>query len=188
MKGAPPVDVHRYPMAPLIRYGLLALYGALVLQLPLLAPSLWRWFGWAAVLLGFLLVLAATSEQVEMGPTGLRVGHPAWCHWLLRRGWSLAWGDIQALNSVATSQGGRVFYVRSSCQDNAGRSQSWLLPQRIAHFEDFLARFSEATGLDVGDVKRLTPPWTYQLLAVFSGILLVFETLSFLGLLHPVSP
>jgi hypothetical protein len=30
--------VHRYPMAPLIRYGLLGLYGALVLPLPLLAP------------------------------------------------------------------------------------------------------------------------------------------------------
>jgi hypothetical protein len=182
-----PAGVHRYPMAPLIRYGLLGLYGALVLPLPLLAPSHWRWPVVIAVLLGFLLVLAATSEQVEICPTGLRVGHPAWCHWLLRRGWSLAWQDIKAINSVATSQGGRVFYVRTS-PDAAGRSQSWLLPQRIAHFEDFLARFSAATGLDLGDVQRLTPPWTYQLLAVFSGLLLLFECLALLGLPHPVIP
>jgi hypothetical protein len=80
-----------------------------------------------------------------------------------------------------------VFYVRTS-QDAAGRSQSWLLPQRIAHFEDFLARFSAATGLDLGDVQRLTPPWTYQLLAVFSGLLLLFECLALLGLPHPVIP
>ena len=187
MKGVPVADVHRYPMAPLIRYGLLALYGALVLPLPVLAPSDWRWFGWAAVLLGFLLVLAATSEQVEIADTGVRVGHPAWCHWLLRRGWSLAWGDIQALNSVATSQGGRVFYVRTF-PDASGKSKSWLLPQRIAHFEDFLARFSAATGLDIGEVQRLTPPWTYQLLAVFSGLLLLFESLALLGLPHPAIP
>jgi hypothetical protein len=179
--------VHRYPMAPLIRYCLLGLYGALVLPLPLLAPINWRWPVGTAVLLGFLLVLAATSEQVEIADTGVRVGHPAWCHWLMRRGWSLAWEDIQALNSVATSQGGRVFYVRTS-PDAAGKSKSWLLPQRIANFEDFLARFSAATGLHVGDVQRLTPPWTYQLLAVFSGLLLLAETLALFGLPHPVVP
>jgi hypothetical protein len=179
--------VQRYPMAPLIRYCLLGLYGALVLPLPLLAPSPWRWPVRAAVLLGFLLVWAATSEQVEISPTGLRVGHPAWCSWLLRRGWSLAWDEIQAVNSVATSQGGRVFYVRTS-PDAAGSSQSWLLPQRIANFDDFLQRFSALTGLDLGDVKRLTPPWTYQLLAVFSGLLLLFECLAFVGLPHPVIP
>jgi len=187
MNPMPPVDIHRYPMAPLIRYGLMALYGALVLPLPLLAPLHWRWPVWAAVLLGFLLVLAATSEQVELDTTGLRVGHPPWCHWLLRRGWSLTWTNIQALKSVATSQGGRVFYVGTS-PDASGRSQSWLLPQRIAHFDDFLARFSAASGLDVSGVNRLTPPWTYQLLAVFSGIMLVFEILAFLGLPQPVHP
>jgi len=180
-------DAHRYPMAPLIRYCLLSLYGALVLPLPLLAPIHWRWPVGTAVLLGFLLVLAATSEQVEIAETGVRVGHPAWCHWLLRRGWSLAWGDIQALKSVATSQGGRVFYVRTS-PDAEGKSKSWLLPQRIANFEDFLDRFSAATGLDVGDVQRLTPPWTYQLLAVFSGLLLLAECLALFGLPHPAIP
>ncbi len=179
-----PAGVHRYPMAPLIRYGLLGLYGALVLPLPILAQAPWRWPIGTAVLLGFLLVLAATSEEVEISPTGLRVGHPTWCNWLLRRGWSLAWQDIQSLHAVATSQAGRVFYVRTS-PDIAGKIQSWLLPQRIARFEDFLSRFSAATGLDVGDVNRLTPPWTYQLLAVFSGLLLLFEIIALLGLPHP---
>jgi hypothetical protein len=182
-----PADVHRYPMAPLIRYGLLSLYGALVLPLPFVAPSHWRWPVAIAVLLGFLLVLAATSEQVEVAATGLRVGHPPWCNWLLRRGWSLAWSDIQALHAVATSQGGRVFYVRTSA-DASGKVQSWLLPQRIARFEDFLSRFSAATGLDAGEVNRLTPPWTYQLLAMFSGFLLLFEGLALIRLPHPFTP
>jgi hypothetical protein len=137
-----------------------------------------------AVVLGFVLVLAATSEQVEVSASGLRVGYPAWCHWLLRRGWSLGWGEIQALTAVGTSQGGKVFYVRSA-QTSDGKNLSWLLPQRIARFEEFLRRFGEATKLDVGEVGRLTPPWTYQLLALFSGLLLVMEVSAFMLLPKP---
>ncbi len=184
MKGSLPDGLYRYPMAPLIRYGLLALYASLVLPLPVLAPSPWRWVWLVAVVLGFALVLAATSEQVEVSAAGLRVGYPAWCHWLLRRGWSLAWGDIQALTAVGTSQGGKVFYVRSR-QTSEGKNLSWLLPQRIVRFDDFLRRFSEATGLEVGEVSRLTPPWTYQLLALFSGILLAMEIFAFFWLPTP---
>jgi hypothetical protein len=80
-----------------------------------------------------------------------------------------------------------VFYV-STFPDADGKSKSWLLPQRIANFENFLARFSAETGLDIGEVQRLTPPWTYQLLAVLSGLLLLIEGLALFVLPHPVIP
>ncbi|MCP9917713.1 hypothetical protein KBZ13_14635 [Cyanobium sp. ATX 6F1] len=156
-------------MAPLIRLTLLSLYLALVLPLPLLAPVDLRPWMLAALPLGFLLVLAITSERVITDPRGLSVGHPPWCAWLLRRGWRLEWDQIDALLPVATSQGGRVFYLRS--HDRSLR----LLPQRIARFEVFLAGFQVQTGLDLSAVGRLTPPWTYQLLAILSGLLLVGE-------------
>lgn len=155
-------------MAPLIRFTLLALYLALVLPLPVLAPPGLRLPLALAVPLGLLLVLAATSEQVLVDGDGIRVGHPNWCHWLLRRGWQLPWPAIEAIIPVTTSQGGRVFYLRSA-------GSAFLLPQRIAGLEAFLARLARETGLDTSSIGRISPPWTYQLLAVLSGLMLVGE-------------
>ncbi|MFM7085734.1 MAG: hypothetical protein ACKOXO_01905 [Cyanobium sp.] len=156
-------------MAWLIRGTLLLLYVALVLPLPLLCPPDLRGFMGLGAALGLLLLVAITSEQVELDAEGLRVGHPRWCAWLLRRGWSLRWDQIRALTPVRTSQNGRVFYVRSN------DDRAFLLPQRVQRFELFLARFATATGLDCRDVQRLTPPWTYRLLAALSASLLGAE-------------
>lgn len=173
MKAAQPNPAQpgcaRHPMAPLIRLTLLSLYLALVLPLPLLAPADLRPWMLAALPLGFLLVLAITSERVSADSSGLSVGHPPWCAWLLRRGWRLEWDQIEALLPVATSQGGRVFYLRS--KDRSLR----LLPQRVSRFEAFLDRLGSETGLDTASVGRLTPPWTYQLLALLSALLLAGE-------------
>ena len=139
-----------------------------MVPLPWLAPPDLQAALWLALAAGFLLVWAATSEQVELSASGIRVGHPAWCAWLLRRGWQLEWREIEAITPVATSQGGRVFYLRSG-------ERAFLLPQRIAAFEAFLARFERETGLPTSAIGRISPPWTYQLLAVLSAALLLGE-------------
>jgi hypothetical protein len=158
-------------MAPLIRFTLISLYLALVLPLPVLAPTeLQRWL-WAALPLGLALILALVSEQVELSDGGIRVGHPGWCRWLLRRGWQLEWDAITGLTPVATSQGGRVFYVRTK------EGSAYLLPQRVQAFEVFLSRFSQHSGLDTSSIGRISPPWTYQLLAVLCGLMLAGECL-----------
>ncbi|MEY3544901.1 MAG: hypothetical protein RLZZ247_1058, partial [Cyanobacteriota bacterium] len=108
---------------------------------------------------------------VELSDDGIRVGHPAWCAWLLRRGWQLPWNQITGLTPVATSQGGRVFYVRTE------NGSAYLLPQRVQAFEAFLSRFSQHTGLDTSSIGRISPPWTYQLLAVICGLMLAGECL-----------
>jgi hypothetical protein len=66
-------------MAPLIRLTLIGLYLALVLPLPVLAPPTLRWAMLGAVPMGLILVVAATSEMVEIDSHGIRVGHPPWC-------------------------------------------------------------------------------------------------------------
>jgi hypothetical protein len=162
----------RFPMAPLIRFTLISLYLALVLPLPVLAPEELKPLLWTALPLGLLLILALVSEQVELDQGGIRVAHPAWCRWLLRRGWQLSWDQIKGLTPVATSQGGRVFYVRS--QDGS----AYLLPQRVQSFEAFLSRFAEHTGLDTSTIGRISPPWTYQLLAALCALALAAESLS----------
>ena len=169
MTGALAVSSERYPMAALIRFTLIALYLAMVAPLPLLAPAELKLLLWLALPLGLSLVVAATSEAVELDADGIRVGHPSWCAWLLRRGWSLPWKAISGLTPVATSQGGRVFYVRG--EDGS----AYLLPQRVAAFEQFLSRFSQETGINTSSIGRISPPWTYQLLAALSAAMLVGE-------------
>jgi len=188
-------------MAPLIRFTLVALYLALVLPLPLLAPPELRPLLLLALVVGLLAVLAMTSEGVQLDQHGIVVGHPAWCAWLLRRGWSLAWSEVVGLTPVATSQAGRVYYVRSrpaaspdpgapnaaagkaaSASPGEAASQTmagpaYLLPQRVADFDDFLARFSQSSGLDTSTIGRISPPWTYQLLALLSALMLAGEGL-----------
>ena len=175
--GAPEL-IEVYGMAPLIRFTLLSLYAALLLPLPFLAPPAWRAVCLLGLVLGALPILALLSERVELSPSGLRVGYPGWSGRLLRRGWSLPWSAIAGLTPVATSQGGRVFYVRVNADPNratAGQPTAYLLPQRLERFEAFLASFTRATGVSTADVGRLTPPWTYQLLGLFSMLLLFGE-------------
>jgi hypothetical protein len=116
---------------------------------------------------------------VELSNDGIRVGHPAWCSWLLRRGWELPWDAITGLTPVATSQGGRVFYVRTK------EGSAYLLPQRVQAFDDFLSRFSQHTGLNTSSIGRISPPWTYQLLAMLCSLFLggevIFLTVSLVG-------
>ena len=161
-----PAQLRRYPMAPLIRFTLISLYLALVLPLPLLAPAELQPWLWTALPLGLAVILALVSEQVELSESGIRVGHPAWWAWLLRRGWQLNWDQITGLTPVATSQGGRVFYVRTE------NGSAYLLPQRVQAFEDFLGQFSRQSGLNTSSIGRISPPWTYQLLAVLCGVFL----------------
>lgn len=163
----------RFAMAPLIRFTLLGLYLALVLPLPLMAPQALRGILLLAVPLGLALVLAISSERVELTADGISVGHPGWCAWLLRRGWMVSWSQITGLTPVGTSQGGRVFYLRTS-----GAGRAYLLPQRLERFDRFLQRFEQLSGLDCQGVGRLTPPWTYQLLAVLSAVLLIGELIA----------
>ena len=45
----------------------------------------------------------------------------------------------------------------------------------MANFTELLAKLQQATGINTSSVQRLTPPWTYQLLAALSGLMLIAE-------------
>ena len=160
---------HCFQLSPLIRGTLITVYLALVLPLPALAPESLRLWLLAAVPLGLLVVLAMLSEQVTVSDSGITVGHPSWCSWLLRRGWSLNWTEMKALVPVGTSQGGKVFYITTHDQGHR------LLPQRLERFDRFLSLIQSQSSLRTTGVGRLTPPWTYQLLAVLAALMLVGE-------------
>ena len=165
--------IQRFGLSPLIRFTLLSLYGALVLPLPLLAPAESRWLMVAGLLLGLLLVIGLLSERVETDAEGIQVRYPAWIRWLLRRGWAMRWQDIKALVPVGTSQGGTVYYLKSA------DLRHQLLPQRIERFDRFLHLLQTNSGVTTAGIGRLTPPWTYQILACLSGLMLLGELATF---------
>lgn len=169
-------DTSTYRMAPLIRGTLVLLYLALVLPLAPLAPDGLRPLLLVALPVGLVLVLAISSEQVQIDAAGISFTHPAWCRWLVRRGWQLPWQEVRGITPVTTSQGGRVFYLRSV------DGSAYLLPQRVERFEDFLTRFAAYSGLDTTAIGRISPPWTYRLLALLSALMLSAEL--FIGLLR----
>ena len=162
-------DTYLFELSPLIRGTLISVYLALVLPLPVLAPESIRSWLSAAVPLGLIAVLAMLSEQVSVSPAGISVGHPAWCSWLLRRGWSLQWSEMKAIVPVGTSQGGKVYYIKTHGQGHR------LLPQRLENFDQFLKIVEKQSSLKTSGIGRLTPPWTYQLLAGLAVLMLVGE-------------
>ena len=167
--------VERFGLSPLIRFTLLSLYLALVLPLPLLAHAALRGWMAAGLVLGLLLVVGLLSERVETDSDGIRVLYPIWIRWLFRRGWYMAWNDIRALVPVGTSQGGTVYYLK------AANRKHQLLPQRIERFDQFLTLLQERSAVNTRGIGRLTPPWTYQLLAVLAMLMVVGEMLAMLA-------
>ena len=57
-----------------------------------------------------------------------------------------------------------------------------LLPQRIERFDRFLALLAASTNVSTQDIGRLTPPWTYQLLAGLAVMMIAGELLASLAL------
>ena len=167
--------VERFGLSPLIRFTLLSLYLALVLPLPLLAHAALRGWMAAGLVLGLLLVVGLLSERVETDSEGIRVLYPIWIRWLFRRGWYMAWNDIRALVPVGTSQGGTVYYLK------AANRKHQLLPQRIERFDRFLTLLQERGAVNTQGIGRLTPPWTYQLLAVLAVSMVMAELVTTLA-------
>ncbi|WP_413744048.1 hypothetical protein [Synechococcus sp. MIT S9451] len=169
-------SLRRFQLSSFIRFTLLAVYLALVLPLPALAPSVLMPWLVLADLAGLVLIWALLSEHVDVSDSGLRVGYPTWCGWLFRRSWSLEWDEISGLVPISTSQGGRVYYFTTD------DLRHQLLPQRLNDFPEFLAMVERHSGINTSEIKGLTPPWTYRLLAGLAVLMLASETTTFLAI------
>jgi hypothetical protein len=167
-----PLDTFR--ISPLIRITLLSLYGALTVPLPFLAiatqtpipPALF----WAGIGVGFVLLYGVLCERVEVDDQEIRVTYPGWIKALGRRGWSLPWARVQALQMRTTGQGGLVYYFVTPERDRA-----YLLPMRVVGFARLVDRVTERTGLDTSDVRPLAQPWMYLILLGVTALLFLVD-------------
>lgn len=162
-----------FRLSLLIRVTLLALYGALTVPLPFLPQVTGEVIppGLLAIALGvgWLALYAALTERVTLDDEGIRVSYPAWVPKLFRKGWFLAWDEVQALKPRTTGQGGLVYYFL----DRAG--QGYLLPMRVAGFARLVQAVEAKTGIDTRDVRPLSQPWMYLALLVLTVLLLLVD-------------
>lgn len=164
-------DIFR--ISPLIRLTLLSLYIALTTPLPVLAEATdapvasgWLWVG---IALGFIALFAALSERVIVDAQGIQVTYPLWVPKFFRKGWQLAWADVQALKPRSTGQGGLVYYFLSQS------GEGYLLPMRVVGFTRLVNRVQAETGINTTDVKPLSQPWMYLILLGFTMLLLLID-------------
>ncbi|MEN9201970.1 MAG: hypothetical protein Q6K80_09130 [Thermostichus sp. DG_1_6_bins_120] len=162
-----------FPLSPLIRYAIQALYWALVLPLPLF---LWRqadpvWLGslLLLLLLGWGLLLGSLSQQVHVDEQGMRATYPAWVPAFLRQEWQIRWSEVERIEPRSTSQGGMVYYLVTGAGDQV------LLPMRVADFKQLLAEVQHHTGLSVGGLRPYVQPWMYGLLGLLALLLLTWD-------------
>lgn len=165
------IDVFR--LSPLIRITLLALYIALTLPLPFLAkltqspisPNLLV----AGLVLGWVALYAVMTERVILDQQGIQVTYPDWVPRFWRKGWILAWSDIQDLKARTTGQGGLVYYFVTPA------GQAYLLPMRVAGFARLVRQVQAKTGIETKDVYPLAQPWMYFILLGLTLLLLLVD-------------
>jgi hypothetical protein len=166
-----------FHISPLIRLTLMLLYLGLTLPLPVLAKvtaaPISPWGLSVALGLGGIFLYAILCEQVVVSREGLEVTYPPLLQNRLpqrvRRGWFLAWQDIESLKPRYTSQGGIVYYLVSKAKT------AHLLPMRVAGFSQLVDHITEHTGIDTTEVKPLAQPWMYFILLACTLILLAFD-------------
>ncbi len=163
-----------FPISPLIRITLMALFLALTIPLPFLAqassapiPPILLWIG---ISLGAIALFGALSERVIIDEEKIQVAYPRWLPRFFRKGWSLPWGDIKDLKMRTTGQGGLVYYLISQSSQNA-----YLLPMRVVGFARLLKLVEKYTQIDTTDVRPLAQPWMYLILLGFTLLLLLID-------------
>ncbi|HBE21549.1 MAG TPA: hypothetical protein DEG17_00905 [Cyanobacteria bacterium UBA11149] len=163
-----------FRISPLIRITLLAFYLALTIPLPFLAeaaaapiPSQVLWVGLG---LGLFALWGALSERVIVDEEKIQVAYPRWFPSFFRKGWFLAWAEVQDLKMRTTGQGGLVYYFVSKSSP-----QAYLLPMRVVGFARLVKLIENYTGIDTGDIRPLSQPWMYLILLGFTLLLLLVD-------------
>jgi hypothetical protein len=162
-----------FPISPLIRFSVQALYWALVLPLPLLlarqGTPLAQGALLAALLLGWGLLLGSLSQQIQVDAVGMRATYPAWVPPVVRQEWQIRWAEVEHLEPRSTSQGGLVYYLVSRSGDRV------LLPMRVSRFRELVALVQRHTGLEIDGLRPYVQPWMYALLGGFALLLLLWD-------------
>ena len=169
-----PTQANVFPISPLIRITLIALYFALTTPLPFLAevsstpvPPVLLWLG---IGLGAIALFGVLSEKVIVDKEKIQITYPAWVSGFFRKGWELPWKEVKDLKMRTTGQGGLVYYFVSQSSPKA-----YLLPMRVVGFARLVKLVEAQTGIDTTDIRPLAQPWMYLILLGLTLLLLLVD-------------
>ena len=157
-----------------VKSSLISLYLALTIPLPYIAIEKLKTFSLFIFLLGLYLIINITSDYVETCNIKIAYKTSIFSQILGRRNWEISWTDIKLIKTLPTSQGSNVFYFITK------KGDSFLIPQRLEDFENFLLVISRNTGFDISQISYISPLWTYKLLTLISVLMIIGELFAFL--------
>ena len=156
-----------------VKSSLISLYLALTITLPFLSIDELKIFSIVTFVSGLYLIINITSDYLEICNNKISYKTSFISKVLGRKNWEISWKDINQIKSLPTSQGSKVYYFNTNKGDN------FLVPQRVENFERFLLILSKNTGIDTSEMSYISPLWTYKLLTLMSGLMIIGEFFAF---------
>ena len=156
-----------------VKSSLIFLYLALTIPIPFISIDKFKIFSIITFFLGLYLIIDITSDYVETCNNKISYKTSFISKILGRKNWEISWEDIKLIKTLPTSQGSKVYYFNTNKDDN------FLIPQRVENFENFLLIISKKTGIDVKNISYISPLWTYKVLTLLSGLMIIGEIFAF---------
>ena len=158
-----------------VKSSLVSLYLALTIPIPFVSIDRLKIPSTLAFVLGLYLIINITSDYVETSNNKISYKTSTISRALGKKDWEICWKDIKLIKSLPTSQGSKVYYFNTVSDDN------FLIPQRVENFNRFLSILSKKTGIDTSEMSYISPLWTYKLLTLMSGIMIIGEFFAFVS-------
>ena len=167
--------IEKFKTLFVVKSSLISLYLALTIPIPFISSDKLIFLSIRTFFIGLFFIIDITSDYVETCKNKISYKTSFISKILGRKNWEISWKDIKLIKSLPTSQGSRVYYFNTNNGDN------FLIPQRVENYGKFLLIVSRNTGLDVKNINYISPLWTYKLLTVLSGLMIIGEILAFLN-------
>ena len=158
-----------------VKSSLISLYLALTIPIPIIANDQLKIISIITFALGLYLIINITSDYVETCDNKISYKSSFISKTLGKKNWEISWKDIKLIQSLPTSQGSKVFYF------NTNKGENFLIPQRVENFEKIMFIVSKNTGIEVKEIYRISPLWTYKLLTSLSVLMIIGEIFAFLN-------
>ena len=158
-----------------VKSSLISLYLALTIPIPFISIDKFKVPSIVTFFLGLYFIINITSDYVETCNNKISYKTSFISKILGRKNWEVAWKDIKLIKTLPTSQGSNVFYFNTNTGDN------FLVPQRVENLEKILLTVTRETGIATNKISYISPLWTYKLLTLLSGLMIIGELFAFLN-------
>ena len=156
-----------------VKSSLISLYLALTIPIPLISSENLKILSIISFVFGLFMIIDITDDYVDICDKKIFYHTSLISKIFGKRKWEIYWKDIKLIKSLPTSQGSKVHYFITK------KNESFLIPQRIENIEKFLLIVENKTKLNVSQISKISPLWTYKLLFYLSVFMIIGEIFAF---------